>query len=177
MKGIVNVPGVSGADIAAHNLSPEAHPDLRQEMEDLKKQPSELAALIAAHNADKAAHADIRQKLSEVAEQQSQEKTQLDKLAQAQSQAAVVYRTVTLAVANWDASAKTQTVTVTGVSAKETDQLIIPTPALANQEAYLDAGIRATAQKANSLTFAAESTPEEALTVYVTIIPLGGGTV
>ena len=177
MKGIVNVPGASGADIAAHNASPEAHPDLRKEMEDLKKQPSELAGLIATHNADKAAHADILSALQTVTEKQAQEQTQLYKLAQAQSQAAVVYRTVTLAVASWDASAKTQTVAVTGVSAKETDQLIIPTPALASRAAYQAAGIQATAQGANTVTFTAETVPTVALTVYVTIIPLGGGTV
>lgn len=175
MKGIVNVPGASGADIAAHNASPEAHPDIREALKAVENQPSELEQMVSEHNKDKKAHADIREKLATVAEQQSQDKKQLDKLAEAQSQAAVVYRTVTLTAEGWQE--KVQTVTVTGVSAKETDQLIIPTPALANQDAYLDAGIRATAQIANSLTFTAESTPEEALTVYVTIIPLGGGTV
>ncbi len=87
-------------------------------------------------------------------------------------QAAIFYRTVTLAVASWNASAKTQTVTVSGVSATETAQLIIPTPALASRAAYQAAGIQVTTQGANSLTFTAETVPTVALTVYVVVIPL-----
>ena len=40
--------------------------------------------------------------------------------------------TVTLAAASWNSAAKTQTVTVTGVSATETDQIITPIPAMAS---------------------------------------------
>ena len=162
MKGIVNVPGGGGGSVSAHNVDPKAHPDLRNEMEDLKKQPSELEKLIEEHDSNKAAHADIREKVEKLEQ------------AQAKTQPAIKYQTVKLTVQGWSAEEKTQKVTVTGVSAKETDQLIIPTPALANQEAYLDAGILATAQEANSLTFTATSIPEEELTVYVTIIPFGG---
>ena len=77
--------------------------------------------------------------------------------------------TVTLAAASWDSTAKTQTVTVTGVSATETAQLITPVPALASQAAYYDAGIKCTGQAANSLTFTADTVPAADLTVYVTI--------
>ena len=87
-------------------------------------------------------------------------------------QADIFYRAVTLAVASWNASAKTQTVTVSGVVAAETSQLIIPTPALASRAAYQAAGIQVTAQGTNSLTFTAETVPTAALTVYVVIIPL-----
>lgn len=76
---------------------------------------------------------------------------------------------VTLAAASWDSTAKTQTVTVTGVSATETAQLITPVPALASQAAYYDAGIKCTGQAANSLTFTADTVPTSNLTVYVTI--------
>ena len=76
---------------------------------------------------------------------------------------------VTLTTSGWDSTAKTQTVTVTGVSATETAQLITPVPALASQAAYYDAGIKCTGQAANSLTFTADTVPAENLTVYVTI--------
>lgn len=79
------------------------------------------------------------------------------------------YVTVTLAAASWDSTAKTQTVTVTGVSATETAQMITPTPALASQTAYYDAGILCTGQAADSLTFTATTVPADDLTVYVVI--------
>lgn len=78
-------------------------------------------------------------------------------------------RTLTLSTAGWDSTAKTQTVTCAGVSADETAQLITVTPALASQSAYLEAGIRCTAQAANALTFTATTVPTADLTVYVTI--------
>ena len=76
---------------------------------------------------------------------------------------------VTLSASGWDSSAKTQTVTVSGVLADETKQLITPTPALASQTAYYNAGIRCTGQSANNLTFTAKTIPTADLTVYVTI--------
>ena len=76
---------------------------------------------------------------------------------------------VTLSSSGWDSSALTQTVTVSGVSATETAQLIQPTPALASQTAYYEAGILCTGQAANSLTFTATTAPTVDLTVYVVI--------
>ena len=76
---------------------------------------------------------------------------------------------VTLVAASWDSTAKTQTVTVTGVSATETAQMITPTPALASQSAYYNAGILCTRQAANSLTFTCKTMPTADLTVYVII--------
>lgn len=66
-----------------------------------------------------------------------------------------------------------QTVTVSGVSASETAQLITPTPAIASQSAYYEAGIMCTGQAANSLTFTCQTVPTSNLTVYVVIQPLG----
>ena len=83
--------------------------------------------------------------------------------------------TVTLAAASWDSTAKTQTVTVTGVSATETAQMITPTPALASQTAYYDAGILCTGQAADSLTFTANTIPTADLTVYVVIQEVAQG--
>lgn len=78
-------------------------------------------------------------------------------------------RTLTLSTAGWDSTAKTQTVTCSGVSADETAQLITPVPALASQAAYIEAGILCTGQAADSLTFTANTVPTVDLTVYVTI--------
>ena len=76
---------------------------------------------------------------------------------------------VTLAAASWDSTAKTQTVTVTGVKASETAQMITPIPAMASQTAYYEAGILCTGQAADSLTFTCKTVPTADLTVYVVI--------
>ena len=74
---------------------------------------------------------------------------------------------VTLTAAGW--SDNTQTVTVSGVLADETKQLIQPMPSAASQAAYIEAGILCTGQAANSLTFTAETAPTADLTVFVVI--------
>lgn len=74
---------------------------------------------------------------------------------------------ITLTEAGW--SGETQTVFVPGVSANEAAQLITPVPAIASQSAYYDAGIRATGQAANSLTFTADTVPTTNLSVYVVV--------
>ena len=76
---------------------------------------------------------------------------------------------VSLKASGWNSSAKTQTVTVSGVLADETKQLITPTPALSSQTAYYNAGIRCTDQSEDKLTFTAKTIPTADLTVYVTI--------
>lgn len=77
-------------------------------------------------------------------------------------------RKVTLTTGGWNASTKQQTVTVSGVLADESKQLIHPMPAAASQTAYMEAGIRCTGQGANSLTFTCDTVPTAAITVYVT---------
>lgn len=59
-----------------------------------------------------------------------------------------------------------QTVTVTGVTASNT---VIVGPAPASQDVYVAAGIKCTAQAANSLTFTATSAPTAPVTVNVMI--------
>lgn len=76
---------------------------------------------------------------------------------------------VTLTVAGWDSTAKTQTVSVTGVLADETKQLILPMPATASMSAYTEAGIMCTGQASGKLTFTADTVPTAAIEVYVTI--------
>ena len=74
---------------------------------------------------------------------------------------------VTLTAVGW--SNKTQTVAVPGVSANEAAQLITPVRAIASQSAYYDAGILATGQAANSITFTADTVPTVNLSVYVVV--------
>ena len=76
---------------------------------------------------------------------------------------------VTLTSAGWDSSAKTQKVTVSGVLADETKQLIMPMPAMASQNAYAAAGIACTSQEANKLTFKCQTVPTENIVVFVTV--------
>lgn len=75
---------------------------------------------------------------------------------------------VTLKASGWDATAKTQTVTVSGVSADEASCMIIPMPAVVNQSAYNDAGVNAVGQSADGVTFGCEIVPSVDLKVWVT---------
>lgn len=83
---------------------------------------------------------------------------------------APTHQTITLSSSAW--SSNSQTVTVSGVTADELDQLITPTPAIASQSAYYEAGIMCTGQAANRLTFTCQTVPTSNLTVYVVIQPL-----
>lgn len=76
---------------------------------------------------------------------------------------------VMLTASGWDASAKTQKVTVSSVLADETKQLIMPMPAMASQNAYAAAGIACTLQEANALTFRCQTVPTADISVFVTI--------
>ena len=77
---------------------------------------------------------------------------------------------VTLSSSGW--SSNSQTVTVSGVLADESAQMIQPMPTIASQSAYIEAGILCTNQAANSLTFTCQTVPTSNLTVYVVIQPL-----
>ena len=75
--------------------------------------------------------------------------------------------TVTLPASGW--SSNTQTVTVNGVLADESAQLIQPMPAIASQAAYYAAGILCTGQAANQLSFTCSTTPTEDISLYVVL--------
>lgn len=75
--------------------------------------------------------------------------------------------TVTLPVAGWNATAKTQTVTASGVTAE--DHLVI-TAAPASFVPYSQAGVRCSGQAADQLTFLCETIPAEELTVQVLVV-------
>ena len=79
--------------------------------------------------------------------------------------------TVTLTTSGWTGD-NTQTVSVPGVLADETKQLIQPVAATASKEAYELYGISCTGQAADSLTFTCLALPESDLTVYVVITEL-----
>lgn len=75
---------------------------------------------------------------------------------------------VTLTAAGWDSSTKKQTVTVPGVLADTSKQVIWVTQTTeAAIDAYLDAGIVPVAQGANSVTFRADTIPTAAISVPV----------
>lgn len=74
---------------------------------------------------------------------------------------------VTLPLSAW--SNNTQTVTVPGVLADESKQLIQPMPTIADQAVYSAAGISCTGQAANKLTFKVQTVPTEDVQVYVVI--------
>ena len=76
-----------------------------------------------------------------------------------------VSTSATLTVAGW--SNNTQTVTVTGMT---TNATVVITAAPDSYIAYAEAGVRCTAQGANTLTFACEETPTVALTANVLIL-------
>lgn len=76
---------------------------------------------------------------------------------------------VTLTAAGWDSDAKTQTVTVSGVLADESKQIVFPYPSSSSIVAYNAAGILCTGRAADSLTFTAETVPTVDLTIYVAI--------
>lgn len=75
---------------------------------------------------------------------------------------------ITLKASGWDATLKTQTATVSGVSADEASCMIIPMPAIASQSAYNDAGVNCVGQSANGVTFGCNNVPSVDLKVWVT---------
>ena len=80
-------------------------------------------------------------------------------------------KTVTLSSTGWTTSGDiyTQTVTISGVSATETEQEIHVTPATASMSTYMESGVYASGQAANQITFKASKVPTANLTVYVVI--------
>lgn len=79
-----------------------------------------------------------------------------------------VLRTATLTTSGW--SSNSQTVTVQGVSADTSAQLITVSPAnKASATAWGAAGVFCSAQGANSLTFVCDSTPTENISVNISI--------
>ncbi|WP_087064140.1 hypothetical protein [Intestinibacillus massiliensis] len=75
--------------------------------------------------------------------------------------------TILLPAAGWVDNA--QTVTVSGVLADESKQLILPMAASASRVGYNDAGVQCIGQAADSLTFQCNTVPADDLTVYVTV--------
>lgn len=74
---------------------------------------------------------------------------------------------VTLSATRW--SNNSQTVSVPGILANESKQLIIPIPKATNMTAYLEAGILCNSQAANSLTFTCSSAPSVNIDVFINI--------
>lgn len=75
--------------------------------------------------------------------------------------------TISLPASGWDAEAKTQTVSVTGMTESA---LVITSAAPVSFVAWSDAGVRCSAQSGGALTFACEAIPTEDLTGNVVIL-------
>lgn len=81
---------------------------------------------------------------------------------------------VTLTAAGWTVSEPyTQTVDANGVLADEDAQMIIPVPEDDSSEAYYSAGVRCTAQAANSLTFTCDAKPDDDIALYAIVSSVG----
>lgn len=81
---------------------------------------------------------------------------------------------VTLTAAGWNASTKKQTVTVSGVLADTSKQVIWVTFASETAlDAYMDAGIVPVAQGANTVTFRADKIPTADITVNIVVQEVG----
>ena len=83
---------------------------------------------------------------------------------QTDKQNTIVSVTVSLASSGWDASALTQTVSATNVTASN---IVWVSPAPASFDAYSKAGVRATAQTDGSITFTCTKVPTDDLSVEV----------
>ena len=82
------------------------------------------------------------------------------------------YVSVTLPNTGW--SNNQRALTVNGVLADATKQLIVPCPQSSTAlDVWTAAGVKAIAQAANSLTFKCDSTPTASIPLYVAIIPIG----
>lgn len=78
-----------------------------------------------------------------------------------------VERTATLTAAGWNSATKTQSVTVQGVTAQS---ILIVSASGDSFPVYSRYGVRASAQAANTLTFACEIVPTVDLTANVVIL-------
>lgn len=76
---------------------------------------------------------------------------------------------IKLSASGWDTNAKTQTIAVDGVLADEDSQLITITPKSVSIIDYANAGVYASSQAADSLTFTCNTIPTVDLQIYVTI--------
>lgn len=74
---------------------------------------------------------------------------------------------ITLSASGWNSSSMTQTATVSGILADETKQYIDVAAHRDSEEAIAEAGIKATSQGANSITFTAEEIPTVDIKIVV----------
>ncbi|MFW5542012.1 MAG: hypothetical protein ACOCPD_11295, partial [Segatella copri] len=103
----------------------------------------EAQGYVTAHNEDTAAHQDIRTALKPKA------------------------CLVTLESSGWDATAKTQVVTVSSVVADEPPQIIHTIPKTGQSADYNDAGIQLVGRGAGNVTFMCDTLPEKDIEVWV----------
>lgn len=132
--------------------------------------PQTLLSGVTAHNAAgeqiSGAVAPVRYDVAQdlTSEQQKQARDNIG------ASATVTMRKVTLTAAGWDSGTKKQTVTVPGVLADTSKQVIWVTQTTeAAIDAYLDAGIVPVAQAANAVTLRADTVPTADITVNIVV--------
>jgi hypothetical protein len=76
----------------------------------------------------------------------------------------ITWSTITIAKTAWDSNKKTATVSVSGVTA---DNAVDVAPTEATYDAYVSAGIRASAQGSGTLTFKCKTVPTAAISVNI----------
>ena len=84
-----------------------------------------------------------------------------------------VRHTIELSTANW--SNNTQSISVDGVNADESTQLITIVPDSSSAAAYRSCEVYAMEQNQNELVFACSTIPQKALAVYITIQEVNNG--
>lgn len=90
-------------------------------------------------------------------------KTEADNLL-AKKAGKITWSTITIASTAWNSSSKTATVSVSGVT---TSNAVDVAPAEASYDAYVSAGIRASAQGSGTLTFKCKTVPTAAISVNI----------
>ena len=131
--------------------------------------PADIGAAASSHTHTKAQITDFPASMTPTAHKNSHKTGGSDAITSEDigAQAKAKTLTLSLAAAGWSAASKTQTRAATGVTASN---VVIVSPAPANQEAYSKAGVKCTAQRESSLTFSCESIPTEALSVNIVIL-------
>lgn len=84
----------------------------------------------------------------------------------------LVTKTITLDAGSWNTSSKQYVATCEGIADNELMQVLDIRPVPSNTDAYNNAGIRVTKQRANTLTFTANTVPTTNIVVHVVILNL-----
>lgn len=146
------------------SMTPTVHKDTHKTGGSDALAPADIGAAAATHNHSAS---NITSGTLPIARGGTGKTTAADALTSLGAQAKVKTLTLSLTVAGWSATSKTQTRAAGGVTASN---VVIVSPAATSQDAYSSAGVKCTGQGASSLTFTCDTVPTEALSVNVVIL-------